>query len=869
MAPKINSTYMNPSPKVRSALVWAYNLVLAGVAIFGATRVVALSMFLKAPFHGPWPILGVVVGAAFAELCVVGLPSRASSQTFTLASVALALGLAFVRPVDFLIGQTVGSAIALAVHRHPPKRYCFNLANYAVASEAAILLLPHLATIEADPTSLRLWYAIAASVLISEAFSTVSVGVVRSLAEGRSFHRETIASSPFVVLGAMFCCTMAALAGIASTITPYAALFAAVPVGLIWWTFQKVLEERTKRSNVEFLYETTKVMQQASTLENGLASMLERAREVFRCEYAEVWIRASESDSWFRVEAGRSVLPMEGNIERKSSPPFVPSESGAIIITPESAVGVELLAELGAPSALLARIATADSGGPLGLLLVSHRNQAMPTFKNNDRFLFDLLCHQLALHLENGHLVRSLDELGRLQQQLHHQATHDSLTNLANRALLRESVEKIEGRCAVVVIDLDDFKTINDSLGHNAGDEVLLTVANRLQLAVRPTDTVARFGGDEIVVLLCDVSEGEASLMAERIALTLRASVPAGKTEVALSASLGVAFAASKPALAELLRSADVAMYEAKRRGKGRHVAFTPGMDDEARRRLAMLNCMRSAIDDGQFQLEYQPIVELTTRRVIGAEALLRWNHPDLGLLGPDQFVPLAEESGSIVAIGRWAMERGCADLSALGHLGEGLKLNVNISARQLSDGDLAGDLIRILSDSGVAPESLILEITETTALIDTPELWRTVETLGSLGIKFSLDDFGTGYSSMSALHRLPIAQLKIDKAFTGGETGFHRPLVRTIATVAAQLDLESVAEGVESLAQLEELIGLGCHYGQGFFFARPCGIEEFRTWLGIHRSIEGAGAGAHRSGAATLTNLSFTRTHSTRSTLV
>ena len=447
--------------------------------------------------------------------------------------------------------------------------------------------------------------------------------------------------------------------------------------------------------------------------------------------------------------------------------------------------------------------------------------------------------------LETRLLHRALRQANAsLEERLVHQALHDPLTGLANRVLFRDRVEHARSRAArgervaVLFLDLDNFKSVNDSLGHAEGDRLLEVVAGRLLQATRGCDTVARLGGDEFGVLLEGMTqEPDVVVIVERITASLRRPVALLGREVLVSASIGVAHVEMAQGVDEVLRNADLAMYRAKAAGRGGHEVFEPGMHTAVLERLELESDLRRAIEFGEFRLLYQPIVELDSGQTIGVEALLRWEHPTRGLLAPLSFVPLAEETGLIVPIGRWVLGEACRQ-GRRWQLdtpdGRAPSLSVNISGRQLLEPTLAADVAQVLAESGLEPALLTLEITESVLMRDTEATLATLHELKALGVRLAIDDFGTGYSSLSYLQCFPIDVLKIDKAFIEGVArgGSDAVLARTIVTLADLLRLSTVAEGVERDDQRTHLMALGCSRGQGYLFARPLDAEDVRTLL-------------------------------------
>jgi diguanylate cyclase (GGDEF)-like protein len=430
-----------------------------------------------------------------------------------------------------------------------------------------------------------------------------------------------------------------------------------------------------------------------------------------------------------------------------------------------------------------------------------------------------------------------------VEERLLHDAVHDALTGLPNRHLfmqrLGESLFRFNqggGQFAVLFLDLDRFKVVNDSLGHHVGDELLVAVARRLQESVRAGDTVARFGGDEFAILLRDLEEtADATLIATRVADAVAAPVNLSGYEVFTSVSIGIALASNGYERPEyLLRGADMAMYQAKGSAGLAWEVFDRGMHARALTRLQMETDLRRALQRDEFRLHYQPIISLSTGWIAGVEALARWEHPDRGLVEPAEFIAMAEETGAIVPLGEWVVREACRQLAEWrAELGVKIAVSVNLSARQIAHPGLVETVRGALEAAGLRPADLKLEITES-ALLETTAAESVLADLRVLGVEMHLDDFGTGYSSLSALHRLPMQALKVDRAFVSRMEAGNAPsqLVRTIALMARGMNLTVIAEGVETAAQLEEVRAIGCDYAQGYLISRPLPAEALRALL-------------------------------------
>jgi len=598
---------------------------------------------------------------------------------------------------------------------------------------------------------------------------------------------------------------------------------------------------------------------------------LDRAAEEIEATFAglrdeaaagqRTWLLAAEAD-WMRARAElEDLLDQEGRVPREEidaalEPFLFYQRRGATelrLAAQSSLAEQERLVTAAGESRreALTAIAVSVIGGLIVAGLAAHRlaRHVLTPISALERAANRLGQGELSHRVE----VRRRDELGALaaafnemaadlersRDQLTHQALHDPLTELANRALLADRIEHALAGArrrgtsvALLLLDLDGFKTVNDSLGHPVGDRLLAVTAQRIRDSLRAGDTAARLGGDEFAVLLEDIEADLAIEVAERLGDALREPVLLDGAEVALGASIGIALSGGVDTGDELLRNADLAMYRAKQGGRGRHELFEAGMHVAAVARMGLEGELRRALERGEFQLAYQPAVDLATGEITGCEALVRWQHPERGLVLPGQFIPLAEETGLVVPLGWWVLDEACRQAqawrAASAGLG-GLVVSVNLSARQLQHPELLARVRQALEGSGVEPGRVVLELTESAIMHDAAVAKRRLEGLKSFGLRLALDDFGTGYSSLSHLQRFPIDILKLDKSFVDplGTTAGGDVLAAAIVGLSDALGLRTVAEGIERAEQAAVLVELGCRFGQGYHFGRPMGPDQ------------------------------------------
>ena len=479
--------------------------------------------------------------------------------------------------------------------------------------------------------------------------------------------------------------------------------------------------------------------------------------------------------------------------------------------------------------------------GVIGMLTVANRLTEGTAFGRDDLLLLETIANQAAVALENGQLEQSLAELSRLKEQLRHQAYHDPLTELPNRVSFAETASSRiatdrsdEVRPVVLLLDLDDFKAVNDTLGHAAGDDLLVMVAERIRGCLREGDVAARLGGDEFAILVDDEpSLDRAVAIAHRLIEVLGTTFPVRGHEVVVGVSIGVVMSHGTAQTADdLLSNADVAMYTAKAQGRRRFAVFDPTLHAAVIARHELSGELTRGIGRGEFVVLYQPIVQLESGRMVGMEALVRWRHPTRGLVAPEEFISLAEESGSIGALGSYVLFQAAHDVRAWNadHApSDAVFMSVNVSPMQLQQPDFLDEVARVLEATGLPPRQLVLEITESAMFRDSAATIAKLQAIRERGVRIAIDDFGTGYASLTYLRRFPVDVIKIAQEFVGhGDADAQEwAFTGAILALGQRLGVDVIAEGIEEREQVDPLLALGCRLGQGYLFARPAPLPD------------------------------------------
>jgi diguanylate cyclase (GGDEF)-like protein len=811
--------------------VWAFIVVL----VLGALGLYLGGLADKGvgnrPFDIPWPVLSLAF--FLAELKVVDVHFRREKHSFSLSEFPAVIGLFLLSPQDYFLAMLLGSGAALVYFRQGALKFAFNLSNFAIAA-AMMLTVFHLLASPTTPPTIQDWAAAFAATLAATVISALAIATAISLSGGAPQFQKLPEMIQFGALVAVANTSLALLAVSILWLDPRLLWLLVVPLGTVFLAYRAYLSEREKGERLEFLYQSGRILQHSPELDSAIVALLEHARSMYRAERAELLLYPRSPDGDALLTTTTEDLPATTMVPIALSPddPIqrrIKTEAHAFFHVPS------LLDDRtsGIRQAMMAPLR--GEAGTIGSILIGNRLTQGTSFTEDDLRLLETLANQAAAALENGQLEQSLAELSRLKEELRHQAYHDPLTGLGNRSLFAEQVDARLARPGpgllpvVLFIDLDDFKVVNDSLGHVAGDRLLVAVADRVRNCVRSGDVAARLGGDEFAILLDDVADLNRTLsVCKRLLEALKVPVPIEGQELSISASIGIAAGRDEQDRADdLLRNADVAMYTAKAQGKSQYAIFEPTMHAAIIERHALSSALSRGVGRGELLVYYQPIVTLETGHVHGVEALVRWRHPTRGIVGPDEFIPLAEESGTILALGRWVLTEACRDVASWRKTwpeAEPLVLTVNLSAAQLQQPDFVDDLRSILAETGFPEDKLVLELTETAMFHDTHTTIARLQALRQLGIQIAIDDFGTGYSSLGYLRRFQVDILKIARDFVGSSGGGSDEwaFAHAIVALGQTLDLRIVAEGVEQPGQLQRLREMGCEFGQGFLFARP-----------------------------------------------
>jgi len=778
-----------------------------------------------------------------ARLAAMDSPRR-GTQAITLAAAPFVVGLFHATPTDLLLGYVVGTGLS-SVMRRPLGLWqtAFDLARFVVFASIGIWVFRLIA---GSPT-LPVWHS-ALAAIAATIITVLRRGISDAILLRPRDRNSWIAVGYHLGSAYVAAVTSMCIGLIAVRLIPVdrAAL---VPLSVVTiavlMTHRAWVREHYDHEAAEFLIGAVDALA-GRELEPSIVLLLNRARAIYHAEIAQLTVFPSQpNEKAFRTTV-RNGFPDEvmvplglGELDD-----VLEAETAGVIVRAGRAddPSAQMLERRGVREAMVALLR--GESRMIGSLMVGGHLDARD-FDQRDLKLFRTLATRTTVILENSRMERSIARLTELQEQLTHQAYHDSLTDLANRTLFGQHIETALTRSAegvssvaVIFLDIDDFKGINDTLGHAAGDAMLVEVAARIRSCLRRPDTAARLGGDEFAVLIEGVdSVVEAEHVARRVLETLhRPFVLSGNT-ITVRASLGIAVADNVADNAtSLMRHADVAMYAAKGTGRDRYIVFAPGMESDVVHRRQLRGELERAMEKEQFSLHYQPVVNLITGEISAVEALVRWRHPTRGIVAPGEFIHVAEESRLILPLGAFVLHSACATALRLQQecpQEPPLSVCVNVSVIQLNSPTFVQDVLVIVKDVGLPPDTLILELTESMLLEDTAMVSAKLEALRRQGIRIAIDDFGTGYSSLSYLRRLPVDILKIAKPFVDDlGSGADEDFTRAIVSLAEALQVQVIAEGIEAASQVTRLLQLGCLAGQGFHLCHPLPEHEVEQLL-------------------------------------
>jgi diguanylate cyclase (GGDEF)-like protein len=841
----------------RGGAIWLLTLGLGVAATTGILTVIVPMEPLASPLRIDTWLLAVLFAAV--EVFYVQMQFRRESLSFSLSEIPLVLGLYFSSPIDVVIAQLIGVSLALSLHRRQPlMKLAFNLANLSLAATVALVVF-RLTLGGGSPLGVSGWAGAIAAAIAADVLAVAGIASAMWVTSGKPPHLSQLFSSGSVAT--FFNAALGLVGVIVIWTTPTATWLLGVLAGVLVLAYRAYGGMLRKTDALQFLYESTRATQQSSELGASIQEVLRQAREMFRAERAEILLfdngdgatRSTDDSVESAILVPTTLIPTEGVWARAAA-----EEHGLALPKPITDSRLrEHFSSQGIRDLLIAALRANDT--VVGTIMVANRRSDVETFDREQLRLLETFANHASASIQNARLI---DRLRHQAVESQHSAMHDALTGLPNRTLFRRRLEEalaspVAGqRAAVLMMDLNRFKEVNDTLGHRNGDLLLIEVARRLGHVVEG-GMLARLSGDEFAVLLIAADEGSAIGTAHRIGKSLHESFVIDDLTLEIGASIGIALTPEHGLDADtLMRRADVAMYLAKGADSVCEV-YDPQRDEYSFDRLALVPQLRQAIEGDQLIVAYQPKVNLATRRVDGAEALVRWMHPLHGVLAPDGFIPLAEHTGLIRLLTRAVLRRALADCRRWRDSGLELTVAVNCSARDFATDSLPAEIASLLREFDLPGSALEVEITESAIMDDPMRAEGVLRQLSAIGVSIAVDDFGTGYSSLAYLKRLDVAQLKIDRSFVTGMTRDAKDLaiVRSVVELAHNLGLKTVAEGVEEESTVTALSELGCDDAQGYYFGRPMSPDELASAASssTYDVVPGDGASSDGDRAPTL----------------
>ncbi len=803
------------------------------------TRVVAISTVLLAaaatlvvlldePFGAqrpgaPWMLLFVAAGFALAERFVFHIEYRREALSFSLSEMPTALALIFLSPFAAILVRLVSSvAVIRLTWKSPAFKLYFNAALFSFEMAFAYLIVRAFTVSTTD--DVRFYFVVTLALAVSSFVGPLIVSMVISCFEGDPLGQFVQAARTSVVLTPI--ATMIAAIGAAPTLVRIElVVFAVVPVAAAWMVVQRYGRLGQSHRDLIAVHGFSALVQSSLHLDEIAHVAARESRRLIRAENAAVLV--FDADGSIAVQ-GDEGGPISGLPTNRHDPRW------AAVLDGERAVAYDIGADgtvdvVGPGRNDRIAVPIRDRDGELGLLVLTDRAGAGGCFDAADVSRMATLADQLASSLRNA----------VLHARMEHTALHDSLTGYLNRLAFEQALEERAGTPsseyrAVLMMDLNRFKEVNDTLGHHVGDRVLIEFASRINAQLEPGDVLARFGGDEFAVLIERPAQAHVVELAEDIATDSLLPMNLDDLDVVVTTSIGIApLSDDEGSAAEVLRMADIAMYHAK----SEHTSiefYCEEIDRRTPERLSLLTALRRALDHGDLEVHFQPKVDLITSTVIGAEALVRWQHPSRGWIAPPDFIQVAEDSGLIKQLTDQVLTAAIETARSWHRAGHDLCVAVNLSPHDLLDVQLPQRIKRMLDLHNMPADHLTLEITESALLADTPRTMSTIDSLDRLGVKLSLDDFGTGYSSLGYLRRLPVSELKVDQSFVKNMLldAQDAVIVKSTIDLGHNLGLQVVAEGIENMPVLNRALELGCDIAQGYGISRPLTPELFRAWL-------------------------------------
>ena len=785
----------------------------------------------------PWWAL--TLGFVVAEIFVLNIQVRRESQALSFSEIPLVLGLFFAGPFAVVAGRILATSGVMLFHRKsPPLKIAFNLALVTADTGLAIAVF-RLISGGGHAAGPLTWLAAYCGAMAGDALDALAIALVMAVYEGAVRMRSVLRNVTNQAVPAMGV-TIGLLAVLSLTASP-ASVWLLVAFGaLLIVAFRTYAALAERHLSLERLYRFSQAVSSAPEIDQVIGNLLTEARELLRSERAYALFVSTEDALVARIALGA-----DGTLSRSETPLTEADRylvdnvisAGSHLLMPRSTRDDAARGWLEAKGLQDAVVVPLGGGaGVVGILVVADRLGDNRTFDQDDVLMLETVANHASIALRNGELV------GRMR----HDALHDALTGLPNRTFLQRAIgtalDDVEtGRSpgvAVMLLDLDEFKAVNDTLGHEHGDQLLIEVGARLTAAVGKAGSVVRLGGDEFAVLIPATKDERRVLqIGRRMLRALEEPISLDGLEVEIGASVGIALAPMHAGdSAALLKRADLAMYDAKTSNSGVRM-YESELDTSSPLRLTLVSELRTALQNGTIQVHVQPQAQLVSGEVVGVEALVRWEHPELGWISPDEFIPIAERSGLIGPLTSHVLDLSLAACARWRREGHELGIAVNLSARSLHDADLVAEVDRLLRRHGVPAKQLTLEVTEGSVMADPTRAVAVLHGLRELGVRLSVDDFGTGYSSLAYLQRLPVQEVKIDRSFVIGlgQARENTAIVRAIVDLGRALGLEVVAEGVEDADTWQMLAAMNCDLVQGWHLARPMPCDDLPAWLDAH----------------------------------